>query len=100
HHLLKTFWCGPGGWHDEQYPDGTVLWTSPSGHTYRTVPGSALLVPALCVPTATLNVARRQPLSPRRGVMMPTRRRSRASDRHRWILAERSHNRENSAKST
>ncbi len=25
HHLLKTFWCGPDGWHDEQLPDGTVI---------------------------------------------------------------------------
>ena len=27
HHLLKTF----GGWHDQQWPDGTVDWTSPQG---------------------------------------------------------------------
>ncbi|CRZ17726.1 HNH endonuclease signature motif containing protein [Mycolicibacterium neworleansense] len=37
HHRLKTF----GGWHDEQYPDGTVIWTSPSGREYRTTPGGA-----------------------------------------------------------
>jgi len=37
HHRLKTF----GGWSDEQYPDGTVVWTSPSGRTYRTTPGGA-----------------------------------------------------------
>lgn len=37
HHRLKTF----GGWSDEQYPDGTVVWTSPSGKTYRTTPGGA-----------------------------------------------------------
>lgn len=92
HHLLKTFWCGRGGWCDEQSPDGTVVWTSPSGRTYRTVPGSTLVVPALCVPTGTLNVARRDPLSAHRGVMMPTRRRSRASDRHHRVLAERARN--------
>ena len=45
HHLLKTFWSGATGWRDEQLPDGTVIWTSPSGHTYRTAPGSKLLVP-------------------------------------------------------
>ena len=28
--------------------DGTVIWTSPSGGTYVTTPGSALLFPSLC----------------------------------------------------
>ncbi|WKG03132.1 HNH endonuclease signature motif containing protein [Mycolicibacterium sp. HK-90] len=37
HHRLKTF----GGWRDTQYPDGSVVWTSPSGKTYRTTPGGA-----------------------------------------------------------
>ncbi|WP_166906873.1 HNH endonuclease signature motif containing protein [Mycobacterium sp. DL440] len=37
HHRLKTF----GGWRDEQCPDGTVVWTSPSGKTYCTTPGGA-----------------------------------------------------------
>lgn len=37
HHRLKTF----GGWEDVQYPDGSVVWTSPSGKTYRTTPGGA-----------------------------------------------------------
>ncbi|MGH3633681.1 MAG: HNH endonuclease signature motif containing protein, partial [Mycobacterium sp.] len=41
HHLVKTFW----GWHDQQLPDATVIWTSPAGHTYVTTPGSALLFP-------------------------------------------------------
>jgi Domain of unknown function (DUF222)/HNH endonuclease len=27
HHLLKTFW----GWSDQQLPDATLIWTSPSG---------------------------------------------------------------------
>ena len=48
HHLLKTF----GGWHDQQLPDGTVVWTSPHGQTYTTHPGSRLLFPPLCKPTA------------------------------------------------
>ncbi|MEE6180054.1 HNH endonuclease signature motif containing protein, partial [Mycobacterium sp. 050134] len=30
HHLLKTFWAG---WRDKQFPDGTIEWTSPTGHT-------------------------------------------------------------------
>jgi len=89
HHLLKTFWGGPGGWRDEQLPDATVIWTSPSGHTYRTQPGSALLIPALCRPTATLNPSRRQPGSHTRVAMMPRRTRTRAADRHYRIMAER-----------
>jgi len=89
HHLLKTFWGGPDGWRDEQLPDATVIWTSPSGHTYRTQPGSALLIPALCRPTAALNLPRRQPDSRIRGVMMPRRTRTRAADRHYRIMAER-----------
>jgi len=89
HHLLKTFWCEPGGWHDEQLPDGTVIWTSPSGHTYRTQPGSKLLVPTLCRPTATLKLPRRQSSSTNRGVMMPRRQRTRADDRLSRILTER-----------
>ena len=89
HHLLKTFWCGTDGWRDEQLPDGTVIWTAPTGHIYRTEPGSKLLVPTLCTPTATLNVVRRQSDSTGRGAMMPRRQRTRAADRHKRILAER-----------
>src|ERR1700754_1315633 len=48
HHLVKTFW----GWRDRQRLDGTVEWTSPGGQTYTTHPGSRLLYPALCTPTA------------------------------------------------
>ena len=48
HHLLKTFWSGPRGWTDRQLPDGTVGWTSPSGATYRTHPGSRCSCPVSC----------------------------------------------------
>ncbi len=52
HHRLKTF---HPSWHDEQYPDGTVVWTSPTGRVYRTVPGGAELFgqqrPACVAPT-------------------------------------------------
>ncbi|MEE6177071.1 HNH endonuclease signature motif containing protein [Mycobacterium sp. 050134] len=41
HHRLKTF----GGWRDRQLADGTIVWTSPSGRTYRTSPGGADLFP-------------------------------------------------------
>jgi hypothetical protein len=93
YHLLKTFWTGVTGWRDRQLPDGTVFWTSPSGHTYRTVPGSRLLIPALSLPTGTL------PPPPRldagytdRGAMMPRRTQTRAAERLRRILAERKDN--------
>lgn len=93
HHLLKTFWTGATGWRDKQLPDGTVIWTSPSGRTYRTLPGCKLLIPALSVPTGTLLTP--QPRSTgctNRGAMMPTRTHTRATDRLRRILAERNHN--------
>ena len=45
HHLLKTFWNGADGWRDRQLPDGTVVWTAPTGHTYTTYPGSKHLFP-------------------------------------------------------
>jgi Domain of unknown function (DUF222) len=90
HHLLKTFWSGATGWHDEQLPDGTVIWTSPSGHSYRTAPGSKLLVPQLCVPTSKLKLptSRVRECSDR-GAMMPRRKRTRAADRLQRIMAER-----------
>jgi hypothetical protein len=90
HHLLKTFWTA---WHDEQLPDGTVIWTSPAGHTYTTRPGSRLLFPALCLPTGELPRAPAvdQPPEPL-GVMMPKRRRTREQDRMYRIDAERALN--------
>lgn len=90
HHLLKTFWAG---WCDEQRPDGTVVWTSPSGQTYTTRPGSRLLFPLLCLPAGeSVCVARQYRSLGDRGVMMPRRRRTRQQDRARRIDAERSLN--------
>ncbi len=90
HHLLKTFWTG---WRDEQWPDGTVVWTSPAGRTYTTRPGSRLLFPALCVSTGELRIASTPYRSPGdRGVMMPTRHRTRQQERARRIDAERALN--------
>jgi hypothetical protein len=53
HHRLKTF---HGGWSDVQLADGTVIWTSPTGRTYRTSPAGADLFllprrPACATPT-------------------------------------------------
>jgi hypothetical protein len=47
HHRLKTFLHG---WTDVQLADGTVIWTSPTGQTYRTTPGGIDLFPELRPP--------------------------------------------------
>ncbi len=91
HHLLKTFWTGPNGWRDRQEPDGTVIWISPTGHTYVTKPFGALFFPQLALPTGELDLPKWSPTG-NRGLMMPTRRRSRAEDRAYRIQLERSHN--------
>lgn len=88
HHLIKTFW----GWKDHQLQDGTVIWTLPDGTTHVTLPGSALLFPALMVPTGEVP---NTPQSPRRGertAMMPARKTTRAQNRSHRIATERSHN--------
>ena len=90
HHLLKTF----GGWRDVQWPDGTVVWTSPHGQTYTTHPGSRILFPTLCRPTAPITT--RETPDPRsgtnRGLMMPRRTATRAETRTKAIDDERTHN--------
>jgi hypothetical protein len=86
HHLLKTFW----EWVSQQRPDGTVIWTSPSGQTYTTYPGSRLLFPTLCRPTAPVSVRTNvSSVQPNRGLMMPRRKSTRAQDRAKRIEAER-----------
>ncbi len=89
HHLLKTFY----GWHDEQLPDGTVIWTLPGGQRHVTTPGSALLFPTLCIPTARLpklgSTARAGNLS-----NAPTRTRTRRQQCAQAIAAERNHNKQ------
>lgn len=92
HHLIKTFW----GWRDQQLADGTVIWRSPSGQTYVTTPGSALLFPSLCAPTLELDPPdpARADRCGERTAMMPTRRRTRAQNRASRIAGERRQNRE------
>jgi len=91
HHLVKTFW----GWRDEQLPDGTVIWTTPSRQVYVTTPGSALLFPSLCAPTgaAPARAAEGADRCGDRTAMMPTRTRTRAENRSQRVAAERGHNR-------
>ena len=54
---------------------GTIIWTSPTGHTFTTYPGSMHLFPQLCQPTATLWTGDTPTVQPTgdRGVMMPKR---------------------------
>ncbi len=91
HHLVKTFWNGSEGWRDRQLPDGTIIWTAPTGHTYTTYPGSKHLFPTLCEPTATLWTGQPPTIQPSgdRGLMMPRRRYTRAHNKAKAIAAER-----------
>ncbi len=88
HHLLKTFWSGPGGWYDEQLPDGTVTWRAPGGQTYTTRPGSLLHFPRLCMPTAAVSISEGATRTAT-GLTMPRRAVTRAEARARRVDAER-----------
>jgi hypothetical protein len=78
HHRIKTF----AGWKDKQLPDGTVVWTSPTGQVFHTAPGSTEVIPELGDAfSATVN----QP--------MPARRRTRAAQRAAQIARCRRNNR-------
>ncbi|MFC7674593.1 DUF222 domain-containing protein [Mycolicibacterium sp. GCM10028919] len=97
HHLLKTFWGGPTGWRDRQLPDGTIVWTSPHGRTYVTEPGSKLLFPSLCMPTAPVTItdeARTKAPQHNPGLTMPRRQRTRAQGRAQRIVDDRRLNEE------
>jgi hypothetical protein len=86
--LVKTSSAGE----DQQLPDGTVSWTSPSGHTSITTPGSALLFPGLCAPTTPAAAAPTTgTVTGDRNAKMPQRRRTRAQKRAAAIAAERAH---------
>lgn len=90
HHLLKTFW---EGWTDRQYPDGTIIWTAPTGHTYTTYPGARMHFPDCDVSTGVLTpvaVGVRPPAN--RSLQMPRRRRTRAADRAQRIKNRRARN--------
>lgn len=90
HHLLRTFRCGEGGWRGRQDPDGTIVWTAPSGHSYTTVPGSRLLFPHWDSTIADLPAPTSPGASsPGRGLNMPRRRRSRVRERASRIRRER-----------
>ncbi|ORV82259.1 hypothetical protein AWC11_24065 [Mycobacterium interjectum] len=93
HHLIKTFM----GWAEQQLADGTLILTSPAGHTYVTTPGSAMLFPSLCRWVGGCPAAEADPTPEycaERAAMMPRRRRTRAQDRAYRIATERRHNRQ------
>lgn len=75
HHRLKTF----GGWRDTQLADGTVVWTSPAGRTYRTSPAGQDLFPQMAGPAC--------------GLPAPNKR-SRSQQRASRIARARKHNRQ------
>ncbi|VEG54643.1 HNH nuclease [Mycolicibacterium aurum] len=86
HHLLKTFWPG---WSTQQFPDGTLVWTDPEGQRCTTYPGSRLLFPELCAPTAAVVNPRRPPPKHTAGLTMPKRTITRADARRQRIDDER-----------
>lgn len=88
HHLIKTFYGG-FGWTDRQFPDGTVVFTAPTGHTYQTEAHGGMVFPALAQPTADLGELTVPDESPHRGVKMPTRRQTREQDRRDRITKQR-----------
>ncbi|MDT5259756.1 MAG: hypothetical protein QOD10_4836 [Mycobacterium sp.] len=93
HHLVKTFW----GWGEQQLADGTLILTSPAGHTYVTTPGSALLFPSLCRNTGGAPAPEADPpldYCAERTAMMPKRRRTRAKNRAHRVATERRQNRD------
>ena len=91
--MIKTFY----GWAEQQLPDGTLILTSPSGHTYVTTPGSALLFPSLCRAVGGMPAPEADPPQDycgERTTMMPKRTRTRAQNRANRITTERRQNRE------
>ena len=66
-----------------------MIWTTPTGQTYTTHPGSRLLFPTLCKPTAPVAPVNAPSDQPSRGLAMPRRKHTREYDRRRNIETER-----------
>jgi hypothetical protein len=91
HHLLKTFWVGD--WALTLLPDGTAMWTSPTGHSYTTHPGSRSVFPHWDTTTAELPPPpQTPPATSERGLKMPTRKQPRHTERANRIKHERAQN--------
>ena len=88
HHHLKTFW--DGDWALTLFPDGSTVWTSPTGRTYTTHPGCRSIFPDWDTATTELPPPPPSPSTTvNRGAMMPIRKRTRAADRRARIEVER-----------
>ena len=87
----QTFWPG---WSDRQLADGTVVVTTPTGHTYTTRPASSLFFPGWAISTPAPPAAPAAPAAPgeHRTLMMPTRQRTRTQTRADRIKTERALN--------
>jgi hypothetical protein len=93
HHLLKTFWVGRGGWSDEQLPDGTVVWTTPTGRRKHVPPGSRVLFPDWNTTTPAPTTPQwAPPRTPGRELTMPLRARTRTQQQSHNITTERARN--------
>jgi hypothetical protein len=90
HHLVKTSYRGPGRWTDAQLPDGTIIFTAPTGRTYTTEPLGGMLFAALRQSTGQLILPPKGdvPVS-ERALMMPCRKQTREQDRRDRIIQER-----------
>ena len=79
------------GWSDQQFADGTVVVTTPTGHAYTTRPGISLLFPewAASTPAPPSTPAAQ---SAHRTLMIPKRKRTRTQSRADRIRAERALN--------
>lgn len=92
HHLLVTFWVGEHGWRHRQLPDGTIIWTAPTGHTCTTHPGARIYFPDTDTDTGTLPPPDPDiPAPANRCSQMPRRRRTRQADRAHRIKTRRAH---------
>ncbi|WP_197380833.1 HNH endonuclease signature motif containing protein [Mycolicibacterium mengxianglii] len=90
HHMIKTF---RDGWSEIQKPDGTILFTTPTGHTYVSEPTSRLFFPT--ADTTSVAVERGSPRkepAADKTVKMPKRKRPKAKERAYRIAAERALN--------
>jgi hypothetical protein len=88
---LKTWWAGD--WADQQYPDGTVVVTSPTGKSYTTKPVASLLFSGWNTETTASPPRGAPPIRPPgAGTQMAKRKRTRAQDHAYRIRAERERN--------
>jgi hypothetical protein len=70
-------------------PDGTIILTAPTGHTYLTEAHGAAMFPTLAQSTGELSLPTLDEPSPYRAVMMPKRKQTRKQNRRDRINQER-----------